>query len=116
MKTGVLVTLCLFRIHKSEIINLQSRPLENPPMSNQSVNRRAFLATGAAAGAALTLPASSYANIAGANEKARVAFLGVGGRCQQHIDVVLEMRDKNGPVTPVAVCDVWDGDPELGNK
>jgi len=85
-------------------------------MSKKSVDRRTFLATGAAAGAAMSLPASSYAKIAGANGKAGIAFLGVGGRCQQHIDVILEMKEKGLPVNPVAVCDVWDGDQELGNK
>lgn len=85
-------------------------------MSKKSVNRRSFLATSAVAGAAITLPAKSYARIAGANGKLGVAFLGVGGRCQQHIDVILEMRDKGLGVTPVAVCDVWDGDQELGSK
>ena len=83
---------------------------------SKSVNRRAFLATGAAAGAALSFPAASYARVQGANEKIRVAFLGVGGRCQQHIDVILEMKQKGLPVEPIAVCDVWDGDPELGSK
>ncbi len=72
-------------------------------------NRRSFLATSAVAGAALTLPAKSYANVAGANQKLNVAFLGVGGRCQQHIDVILEMKKKGLPVEPFAVCDVWDG-------
>ncbi len=85
-------------------------------MPKKSVHRRSFLAASAAAGAALTLPAKSYSAIAGANDKLNVAFLGVGGRCQQHVDVILEMRDKKLPVNPVAVCDVWDGDPELGNK
>ncbi len=78
-------------------------------MSANSPSRRSFLATSAVAGAALTLPAKSYANVAGANQKLNVAFLGVGGRCQQHIDVILEMKKKGLPVEPFAVCDVWDG-------
>jgi predicted dehydrogenase len=85
-------------------------------MSKKSVNRRAFLATSAAAGAALSLSAKSYAKVGGANGKINIAFLGVGGRCQQHLDVILEMKQKGLPVEPVAVCDVWDGDPELGSK
>jgi predicted dehydrogenase len=80
-------------------------------MAKKSVNRRSFLATGAA----MALPAKSYANVAAANDALRVAFLGVGGRCQQHIDVILEMKEKGLPVRPVAVNDVWDGDPELGS-
>ncbi|MBA4187666.1 MAG: gfo/Idh/MocA family oxidoreductase [Planctomycetaceae bacterium] len=77
-------------------------------MSNP-VNRRTFIAGSAAAGAAMSLPAASYAKIKAANEKVRVAFLGVGGRCQQHIDVILKMKELGKPVEPVAVCDVWDG-------
>src|SRR4051812_12329743 len=85
-------------------------------MSKKSVNRRAFLATSAAAGAAMSMSAKSYGKVAGANGKVNIAFIGVGGRCQQHIDVILEMKQKGLPVDPIAVCDVWDGDAELGNK
>src|SRR5262245_13937256 len=85
-------------------------------MPQNAVNRRTFLATSAAVGAAMNLPAASYARVRAANEKLRIGFLGVGGRCQQHIDVILEMKQKGLPVDPIAVCDVWDGDPELGSK
>jgi predicted dehydrogenase len=78
-------------------------------MSKNSVNRRSFIAGTAAAGAAMSLPAASYARIRAANEKLRVGFLGVGGRCQQHIDVILQMQKEGKPVAPAAVCDVWDG-------
>lgn len=72
-------------------------------------SRRSFLASSAAAGAALSFTAKSYGQVAGANARVGVGFLGVGGRCQQHIDVILKMRELNKPVAPVAVCDVWDG-------
>lgn len=85
-------------------------------MSKKTVNRRAFLATGAVAGAALSLPASSYARVAGANGKLNIGFLGTGGRCQQHIDVIVDLRDEGKPVVPFAVCDVWDGDETLGKR
>ena len=78
-------------------------------MSESNVNRRLFIAGTAAAGAAMSLPAASYARIKAANEKLRVGFLGVGGRCQQHIDVILQMQKEGKPVAPAAVCDVWDG-------
>ena len=81
-----------------------------------TVDRRAFLATSAAAGAALSLSASSYGRVLGANDVIHVGFLGVGGRCQQHVDVILQMQQEKKNVRPVAVCDVWDGDVELGNK
>src|SRR3954471_16414417 len=80
------------------------------------VDRRDFLKTTSVAGSALALSAASAARVYGANERVGVAFLGVGGRCQQHIDVILEMKQKGLKVQPVAVCDVWDGDPELGSK
>ena len=78
-------------------------------MSKKSVDRRSFLAASATAGAALSLPAKSYAKVLGANGKINIAFLGVGGRCQQHIDVIVKMKAAGMPVEPVAVCDVWDG-------
>lgn len=81
-------------------------------MSEQ--NRRDFLQATAAAGA-LALSAASYRRAYGANERVGVAFLGVGGRCQQHVDVILEMKRKGLKVDPVAVCDVWDGDEKLGS-
>lgn len=85
-------------------------------------NRRDFLKASAAASvagaasAAMTMNASAYQNVAGANERINIAFLGVGGRCQQHIDVINKMvRDNTNNVRPVAVCDVWDGDATLSN-
>src|SRR4051812_5288231 len=79
-------------------------------------SRRGFIAATAATAGALSLSAKSYAKVAGANEALRVGFLGVGGRCQQHVDVILEMQAKKMGVLPVAVNDVWDGDADLGNK
>ncbi|VTS01879.1 Gfo/Idh/MocA family protein [Tuwongella immobilis] len=84
-------------------------------MADQT-DRREFIKTSAVLGAAATMSAASYDRVYGANETIRVGFLGVGGRCQQHIDVVLEMRDQKKGVAPIAVCDVWDGDPELGSR
>ncbi len=81
-------------------------------------NRRDFIKSATAAGAAgyaLAASAKSYANINGANDRIGIAFLGVGGRCQQHIDVILDLQKANKGVAPVAVNDVWDGDPTLGN-
>jgi predicted dehydrogenase len=79
------------------------------------VNRRDFLKSTAASGSALALTAASASRVFGANERVGIAFLGVGGRCQQHIDAILEMKKKGIKVEPIAVCDVWDGDPKLGS-
>jgi predicted dehydrogenase len=73
-------------------------------------SRRGFLGTAAVAGTALTLTAKSYAQVPGANGDLRVGFIGVGGRCQQHIDVILKMQTEKKGVRPVGACDVWDGD------
>jgi predicted dehydrogenase len=74
-----------------------------------SANRRDFLKTTAAVGAAVTLTAASYDRVYGANGKIGVGFVGVGGRCQAHLDVVNKLAKDNKGVAPVAVCDVWDG-------
>jgi predicted dehydrogenase len=81
--------------------------------SSNSVDRRDFVKTGAAAGAAIALSAVSYNRVMAAGETIRVGFLGVGGRCQQHIDVLNKMKAEGKPVATVAVCDVWDGDATL---
>src|SRR5262249_12047557 len=86
-----------------------------PLMSKRRAHRRDFLKTSAAAGAALTLTAASYDRVYGANGTINVAFLGVGGRCQQHVDAVLQLQKDNKGVRPIAVCDVWDGDDKLGS-
>src|SRR5947209_4148151 len=78
-----------------------------------NVNRRDFLKAGAAGAAAVSLSAASYQKVYGANERIGVAFLGVGGRCQAHIDVINNLRRQGRAVAPVAVCDVWDGNMEV---
>ncbi len=83
-------------------------------MTKRRVNRRSFLKTTAASASVMALSAASYAKVVGANGKIRIGFLGVGGRCQQHIDEILKMQKEGKAVVPVAVCDVWDGDQELG--
>src|SRR5262249_37818819 len=52
--------------------------------------------------------AASASRVLGANEKIGVGFVGVGGRCQAHIDIVNKFKNENkGGVEPVAVCDVY---------
>jgi predicted dehydrogenase len=83
------------------------------------MKRRTFLKSTAAGAAAtaMSLDAKTYAQVQGANERIGIAFLGVGGRCQQHIDVILAMQRANAnSVRPVAVCDVWDGNAQLGRR
>ena len=62
-----------------------------------STDRRDFLKTTAAVGAAMTLTAASYDRVSGANGTIGVGFVGVGGRCQAHLDVVNKLaKDKKG--------------------
>jgi predicted dehydrogenase len=74
-----------------------------------SADRREFLKVAGATSAAVALSAASYSKVFGANERIGVAFLGVGGRCQAHLDHILRMQKEKKNVAPVAVCDVWDG-------
>lgn len=82
------------------------------------VNRRGFLQTsGLAAGAAATAgiyPHPAVGNVLGANERINFAAVGVGGRCQAHLGHVLNMKKEGQNVDIVAVCDVWDGNKEVG--
>jgi predicted dehydrogenase len=78
-----------------------------------NVNRRDFLKAGAVGAAAVSLTAASYDRVYGSNDRIGVAFLGVGGRCQAHIDVINNLRRQGRAVAPVAVCDVWDGNMEV---
>jgi predicted dehydrogenase len=81
---------------------------------NSELGRRDFMKAAAVGAAAATLPASSYGKVLGANDRIGVAFLGVGGRCQAHIGHVLRLQKENKGVAPVAVCDIWDGNKEVG--
>ena len=73
------------------------------------VDRRDFLRSSAIAGTALTLSAASASRVYGANERIGIAFIGVGGRCQAHLDIVNNMVKEGKPVFCAGVCDVWDG-------
>lgn len=49
-------------------------------------NRRMFVKSAVAAGTALSLPAISYGRVMGANDKPRVAVIGLNGRGNNHFD------------------------------
>lgn len=80
-----------------------------------TVNRRGFLQTaGAATGAAVASGAFAHPAIGavkGANERLNFAVLGPGGRAQEHISILLRMKDEGKPVDLIGMCDVWDGGP-----
>src|SRR5262245_50086689 len=83
-------------------------------MAKPGVNRRNFLKSSAIGATALTLTAAGAKRVYGANERIGIAFLGVGGRCQQPIDAILDVVKEGKAVRPVTVGDVWDGDAKLG--
>ncbi len=68
------------------------------------MKRRQFLQAGLASAG---LTALSYAQVAGANERPGVGFIGTGGRCGAHIDIVNHLKQQ-GLAEPVAVCDVYE--------
>src|SRR4051812_18703929 len=78
-------------------------------MPESNVNRRDFLKTTAAGATALSLSAASANRVYGANERIGVGFVGVGGRAQAHLEIILNLQKAGKGVAPVAVCDVWDG-------
>src|ERR1700693_1217513 len=82
-------------------------------MSRSKVHRRDFLKAAAAGATALSLSAASAKRVYGANERIGVGFLGTGGRCQAHLEIINKLKSENKGVDPVAVCDVWDGNKEV---
>src|SRR5262249_49090584 len=85
-------------------------------MAKRDLNRRGFLKGSAAGAAALTLSAVSYGKVLGANDKIGVGFVGVGGRCQAHLDIINKLRDEKKGVEPVAVCDVYKHNLEVARE
>lgn len=72
-------------------------------------SRRGFLkATAAATAIGVFRPTFTIAEegTKGANRRIGVGFIGVGNRCQEHIDIVNSLKTQ-GECEPVAVCDVY---------
>jgi predicted dehydrogenase len=83
-------------------------------------NRRQFIrAAGAVVGAAAAYAAPRVTLVAqeakGANDRIGVGFIGTGGRCQSHLDIVNALQ-KEGIAEPVAVCDVYRPRLEAASK
>ncbi|MCH5375682.1 MAG: Gfo/Idh/MocA family oxidoreductase, partial [Planctomycetes bacterium] len=83
---------------------------ERPAGRCERTNRRDFLRTAGAAATAASFVAPRVTILAqetrGANERIGVGFVGVGGRCQTHIDIVNQLQRQN-ITQAVAVCDVY---------
>lgn len=78
---------------------MQSRP-----------SRRTFIKSLAAAGAAATLPASSWARVLGANERLNIASIGTGGKGWSDVTLVAA----SPAVQVVALCDIDESAEHLG--
>lgn len=81
---------------------------------NRKVSRRGFIETaGAATGAMMAagaFPHPAVGAVKGANEKVNIAVLGPGGRAQEHLHILLKMKNREQkPVDIIGLCDVWDG-------
>ncbi|MEO0530222.1 MAG: Gfo/Idh/MocA family oxidoreductase, partial [Planctomycetota bacterium] len=78
-------------------------------MNPASLSRRGFLASsGATAAFASTSAIAAGTSTPNANSRLRVAFIGVGGRCQTHVDSAIELQVNGGSVECATVCDVFN--------
>jgi predicted dehydrogenase len=76
-----------------------------------TLTRRGFLETTGAAGAlaaAGTFAHPAIGNVKGANERLNFAIIGPGGRAQEHIGILLAMKEEGKPVDIIAVADVYE--------
>jgi predicted dehydrogenase len=87
---------------------------DSPKVSRRGFMETAGVATGALmAGGAFPHPAVG-GGIKGANEKINFAVLGSGGRAQEHLRILLKMKNKEQkPVDLIGICDVWDGNNDV---
>ena len=72
-----------------------------------STSRRDFLKTASFGAAALSMTASSYARIVGANERIAIGMIGCGGRGQRAHMSGVHPHDKTQNAEFTAVCDPW---------
>ncbi|NIA13803.1 MAG: Gfo/Idh/MocA family oxidoreductase [Nitrospiraceae bacterium] len=70
-------------------------------------SRRGFLKTASTGVAALSLSASSYARVKGANERISIGIIGCGGRGQGAHMTGVHKHAKNQNIEITAVCDPW---------
>jgi predicted dehydrogenase len=69
-------------------------------------DRRTFIKGAAGTMLAVGMDARSYARVAGANDRIRLAQLGCGSRSHGHVHMV-KLASRQTPVETVAVCDIW---------
>ena len=74
------------------------------PVDKNSVSRRRFMQASTASAALMATTAKAAAS---PNDNMRIGYIGVGGRCQQHVDSALELQAAGTAVEVAAVCDVY---------
>lgn len=77
-------------------------------------SRRDFLKAALGAGVALSMPAVSYASVAGANERVRVGVVGFADRAKSSLIPALAQYAKEMNFEIVAVSDIWNRRREEG--
>lgn len=79
--------------------------------SSSDLSRRGFLTSTTAAAAVASTSAvaatSSATTAPAANSRLRIGFIGVGGRCQTHVDSAIKLQVEDGTVECAVVCDVF---------
>src|SRR5687768_13199688 len=85
------ITMCSWRIAMDE---------------SPRVSRRRFMQTSAAASAALWLPASSWAQAPGANDRITVGVIGTGGMGHAHLNDLMRRKEQDN-IHITRVCDVY---------
>jgi predicted dehydrogenase len=77
-----------------------------PFMNHTSVSRRTFVKNSALASGVLALSALNYSRAAGANDRIRIAVIGVGGMGTGHVGSLLKKAEAEN-IQVTAVCDVF---------
>lgn len=81
-------------------------------MPKSTVNRRHFLGTTAASATTIAatpaVMAATFDGKANVNEKLRVGFIGMGGRCGAHVHSAIKIHEKDKSLELAAVCDVFN--------
>ncbi len=76
--------------------------------TKNTVSRRRFIQTSTAGATLMATATSAVAASTDANSKLRIGFIGVGGRCQAHVDSAIQLHSRGGTVELAAVCDVYN--------
>lgn len=76
-------------------------------MSSGFFTRRDFLAA-SAAGATVAASGAAAKADASPNERLRIAFIGVGGRAQTHLDSAIKIQNRDKSIEIVKICDVFN--------